>query len=247
MAERLKETLENLYNLFNLYNHPTNTNSNTVDNSNSNWKVHLIEQPLNQLKNEHLSEYLSKAISNWGTAEDFKYFLPRILELTANYKAPYDVWMVFDKLELANWTSWVEEEKQAILDYLTQLFNHLLHDESETAQWSFFDYFVSIANLYPNFSELLQKWESAGTKASFKHLSTFVADQNHIIFIKGQIDEFKHPKVQTDLLKEWLLSSTLIQKVKEAYSQYESEDFADQLSWTEQILNHELSQRGNSF
>ena len=52
--------------------------------------------------------------------EDFKHFLPRICELLfIDYSGPdFDFDNLLGKLEIANWESWNEDEKNAIQKFL---------------------------------------------------------------------------------------------------------------------------------
>ncbi len=51
-----------------------------------------------KLNEDDLSRFTGKAMTTWGNANDYKHFLPRIFELTAELKTPYEIWIAFDKL-----------------------------------------------------------------------------------------------------------------------------------------------------
>lgn len=74
----------------------------------------LRRAPLRKLGGE-LQRYLFKAMTTWGTVDDFKYFVPRLLEL---YASGTDAWLLRDKLAYANWRAWPEPERRAVEDYL---------------------------------------------------------------------------------------------------------------------------------
>lgn len=46
--------------------------------------------PLRQLSEEQLRRYAFKAITTWGSAEDFRYFLPRLLHLASQPASKID-------------------------------------------------------------------------------------------------------------------------------------------------------------
>jgi hypothetical protein len=48
----------------------------------------LVRKPLRTIAAPELEHYASKALTTWGTLDDYKYFLPRILELTECGAAP---------------------------------------------------------------------------------------------------------------------------------------------------------------
>jgi hypothetical protein len=77
----------------------------------------LRRTPLHKLGFE-LGRYLFKAMTTWGTKDDFKHFLPRLLEF---YASSSDAWLLVDKLRYANWQSWPEPERMAVEKYLSTL------------------------------------------------------------------------------------------------------------------------------
>ena len=67
---------------------------------------HIADQPLRALDSQDLEQYAFKALTTWGTVEDYKYFLPRIIEMTLG------------KLAYGDFASWPLHERQAIEDFL---------------------------------------------------------------------------------------------------------------------------------
>ena len=204
------------------------------------WNRDLFYKSLHELDEDDLSRFTGKAMTTWGEVEDYKHFLPRIFELTAIYKTPYEIWIAFDKLEYGDWNNWDPQEQEAICEYMIALFENLLNDESEAAGRNFEDYFTAIFNFYPDFNSLLKLWDVFDTKASFKHLSTFIVEQANSIFEKGKVSGFLDSDKNLTELKGWLLRKELKKKIEQAYFKYEQEEFAENLSWAEQILDNQL-------
>ena len=73
----------------------------------------LLGQPLRQVKSGYLFSYLGSVFYTVGTVSDFKYFLPRILELAAGEDA-FHVEIVFKKLRMAEWDNGLKEEVASI-------------------------------------------------------------------------------------------------------------------------------------
>lgn len=77
-----------------------------------------IHGPLRELSADALSHYSAKAMSTWGGIEDYKHFVPRILELLGSAKVAgyhgFDVWLVAGKLTYAEWRTWRPEEQALI-------------------------------------------------------------------------------------------------------------------------------------
>jgi hypothetical protein len=83
----------------------------------------LLTSPLRELTGEDISRYVSSAFLTVGGEVDFRYLLPRILDISvsdpANANNPE---IVIGKLALANWRSWPDTEQGAIEELLDAWF-----------------------------------------------------------------------------------------------------------------------------
>lgn len=71
--------------------------------------------------------YVSGAFLTIGSERDFRYLLPRILELACCDPAALpDVEIVLGKLRLAGWTDWSPSERRAIEELIDLWFEHAL-------------------------------------------------------------------------------------------------------------------------
>lgn len=79
----------------------------------------LHSSKLRDLTADGLSEYAASVFLTVGSLPDYKYFLPRILELSASddfsWPSPE---VVLRSLKLADWQTWPAEEQQAITELL---------------------------------------------------------------------------------------------------------------------------------
>lgn len=241
MNNNLRSAIQDLYTVFSKY--PGNRNMEGSPNYGSSiveWNQSLFSKSLAKLSDDDLSRFVGKAMTTWGGVGDLKHFIPRILELTAQYQTPYEIWIALDKLELANWKDWEENEKKAILNYLESLLENILNDESDLAEVNFIDYLTSIIYFYPYFDKLLIILEKSISKAKYKHLSNFIVEQSELIFRKGKIDGFKKYDKNVKEFQYWLVRSSFIQELSSAFFKYEREDFAHKISWAEQLLSNEI-------
>jgi hypothetical protein len=181
MTDKLKHSIENLYNVFAKYAAIDMTGSPLYDDL-SKWNKKILSKPLSELDEGDLSRFTGSAITTWGSAIDYKHFLPRIFELIAELKAPYEIWIAFDKLLLAEWNNWPENEQKAIYEFMIALWEGIINDNSKKAEWVFKDYFSSIAHFYPNFIDLLDIWSESESEGAIKHLSNFLVDEQTKIF-----------------------------------------------------------------
>jgi hypothetical protein len=244
MNTRLKNNISSLYKIFEKY--PSNIKMNgspLYGEKLIEWNKELLSKPLNELTETDLSRFTGKVITTWGDIDDFKHFLPRIFELTAELKTPYEVWITFDKLTLAEWTSWDIAEQQVVQEFMLALWENLLNDGSVKAECEFQNYFSALANFYPKFIDLITIWSNLNSKSSIKHLSNLLINEQHSLFDRNKISGFYSKMENAEELKSWLLSDTILNLLQNKYFEYEKENFAQKISWAEKIITNERQNR----
>jgi hypothetical protein len=95
----------------------------------------LLTTPLHELTGQELWRYVSGAFLTIGSEKDFRYLLPRILDISVhdpdNANHPE---IVIRKLELANWRIWPRHEQQVIEEFLDAWFEVALANDIATAE-----------------------------------------------------------------------------------------------------------------
>jgi hypothetical protein len=80
-----------------------------------------------------------RSLTSFGDDDDFRYFLPRLLELHVldHAGAPYTPFMLFHKLSSARWTRWPADEVAAIRRFIDAWKRALTAEarESEQGAW----------------------------------------------------------------------------------------------------------------
>lgn len=239
MTDRLKISIKKLYDLFAKYQGLSKLEGSPLYDDLETWNKQLRSKKLRELTDEDLSLFAGKVILTWGDENDYRFFLPRILELTAELKTPYDIWTLYSRLEDANWKTWNADEQTVINDFTIELWNNLLTDNSEKAEWEFKDYFHSIAYFYPDFSEILKVWESNNSFASIKHLTNYIFEERQHLFDNNYIDSIEKNTKNIEQFKTWLTSDNILKKIENAFYANEKSEIAERLSWVEQILKNE--------
>lgn len=240
MTERLKNSVEKLYETFEKYHSgPNMIGSSNYGKELDTWNRLIFKKPLRELDEDDLSRFTGKVITTWGNTNDYKHFLPRIFELTAELKTPYEIWIAFDKLNLAEWYNWSENEQKVIHEFMIELWENIVNDYSEKAEWEFKDYFSAIANFYPKFSDLLNIWTESESRAGIKHLSHFVVDEQTALFDRKKISGFHDQKKNAEELINWILSDKTLDKIQRKYFKFETDKISEKISWTEQIITTE--------
>lgn len=239
MTDRLKISIEKLYDIFAKYQGLSKLEGSPLYDDLNTWNKELRSKKLKELTDEDLSRFTGKVILTWGDENDYRYYLPRILELTAELKTPYDIWTLYSRLEDAKWKTWNIEEQNAINDFTIALWDNILNDNSERAEWEFKECFNTIANFYPDFSQVLNIWETKENFTSIKHLTNYIFEERHNIFDNNFIDNRKKNSKNIEQFKTWLTSEKILKKIEQAFYDNEGNEIAERLSWVEQILTNE--------
>lgn len=124
---------------------------------------HSIHGPLRELSAEVLSLYSAKAMTTWGGVEDYKHFIPRILELlgsgdAASYQG-FSVWVVAGKLNYAEWSTWQPEEQALIKRCFHELWLAFL--DGDTPALSAIEMIDAIRALGEDIAPWLAHWDPA--------------------------------------------------------------------------------------
>jgi len=239
MTERLKNNIEKLYETFEKYHSNSAMHGSPNYDDLDKWNKELSSKSLRELNEDDLSRFTGKAMTTWGSANDYKHFLPRIFELTAELRTPYEIWIAFDKLTFAEFQNWEEEEQKVIYEFMIALWESIVNDNSRKAEFEFKDYFSAIAHFYPNFSDLLDLWTKSESKAGIKHLAEFIVDEQTKLFDRKKISGFHDQKENAGELINWIVSDKILDKIQQKYFEFETENFAEKISWAEQIITNE--------
>ncbi|MEU6036975.1 hypothetical protein ABZ801_16365 [Actinomadura sp. NPDC047616] len=133
----------------------------------------LLARPLRELGVDDLGRYAAKAMTTWGTDEDFRYFAPRLLELAADDAFGWpSVEIVFGKLGMVPWPQWPQRE--ALERFLAAFWSrtltrHPAHPDAGTALCALS---LAVCDVTP----YLDEWERLDTGAAIRHLRDFATE-----------------------------------------------------------------------
>jgi len=116
MTDREK-TIEDLYRVFARYPRPKKVEGSPVTRPDVQYQRRM-QGPLRDIRDGVVHWYVMKVFLTLGGIEDFKHFLPRILELVAEPYPLIDPWLAFGKLMYGEWDAWRASERQAVEAYL---------------------------------------------------------------------------------------------------------------------------------
>lgn len=93
----------------------------------------LLAKPLRELSAEELSSYASSVFLTVGSEADYRYFLPRILEILVSDQTWWpDPEVALRTLALAEWSKWPDAEKRSILRLFEAHFDQLIAKATDT-------------------------------------------------------------------------------------------------------------------
>jgi hypothetical protein len=137
----------------------------------------LGPEDLRTLPADVVADYAAHAMTTVGSASDFRYFLPRLLQLavTDGFDWP-DLEIAVGRLRLAGWTAWPADQQRAVRDVLWALWTQTLgqHPSDPDAD----AVLCAIGNAEPDISGYLAFWASSlgtGEAAPALHLSDLIS------------------------------------------------------------------------
>ena len=161
--------------------------------------LHL--QPLRRMTAEHLSRYAFKSLTTWGDEDDFRHFLPRLLELTADpHQYDVDLDAITGKLEYAKWTQWPEPEQKAVRFYLLALWHLGLTLPPEEVLLG--GYLGAIGLAEEDLAPYLELWQNTTSDAALNQLVIFVDSQ--LSLHKHKLTNWSGRREQMTQVVEWL-------------------------------------------
>lgn len=236
MSYELTKTVEGLYTVFVRYALDPHMEGSPSYAELAKWNQILAAQPLRNLSKDDLSIFYFKAMSTWGKVEDFKHFLPRIFELLTTFPHDWEVWVAFDKLNYGGWQTWSKQEQEAIRQYLLAFWQELLDTDSGKATACFQDYFPALAHVYFDFEHMLHLWLASTSESSARHLVNFVYYNAESLLRKKILPGLYASEVKGKSFYQWLTSEAVVSKLEDAFFDSGTQDIAEQLSVTLQLI-----------
>lgn len=194
--------------------------------------------PLQSLTANSFGRYPSKAITTWGEATDYRYFLPRLLELMPD--DPYDFYLgierVCQNLAYAQWQTWPLPEQQAILDYFHAYWRWVLADYTERpalAMECVHALGYALADIMP----FLAFWQNACTPPALRHLANFIVNQQYAAGKRNCSLLYWHgyAPIEKQIIT-WLLDPRTRQQLEDYYFRYEQETYAHEMAEAADML-----------
>lgn len=243
----LAEAIEDLYRVFARYKLAPRVDgcSHCVSDADE-LRLHLA--PLREHRCEDLERFARKAMTTWGSADDYRHFLPRIFELVAHTSDRWiDAEIALSKLTYGKWHRWHAEEQAAVRTFLRAMWLDVLgrfpHGlDADTC-------LCSIGQAEDDLSPYLAAWKIADSESAACQFAAFV-DQNapdrhitshHPLKLRNAFWEGR--STQARQVMDWMLAPERLAELEQAFFAFGSRDVetadllsdgADSLSWIRQ-------------
>jgi len=128
MKQDLENSIQNLYDVFQKYTIKGNLRERSCKCCVSNDEIReLLLKPLKELLYDDIYHFMTSVVSTYGDIEDYKHFLPRILDLMGNSDVNLiDDFLTFEKLNYSEWETWDDNEVAAIEKFIEELWYETL-------------------------------------------------------------------------------------------------------------------------
>lgn len=223
---RLKKSIDNLYTVFSIYHVEGNLRERSCDCCVTNEEIKLLlSKPFRELRKGDINHFMTSAITTYGDVNDYKHFLPRILELTLDYDVLSD-FVIFEKLEYANWKSWQENEVSAVEVFFESLFIFYLKNNSNSFELSDV---INLSIKYLGEKRTFNIWKE---NLSESHLSFFVD-------YKLGISDLLLLDFKKTLFEKWICSDFILNKLEALFLKTKDKIEANRISIAYTILLNE--------
>lgn len=184
----------------------------------------LHGKTLRNLDGNDLSKYTFKAMTTWGTDEDFKHFLPRILELFATGGLGVDTSVVLGKLNYGGWDKWTEAEKNAVIRVLMASWANRIKNYRFNL-----DELIWTSRYTDRMDELLSEWPLEKDSRGFENFVLLISDYYYDLAGDGR--EFIDMSYEsTKKLKQWIKANISLLEERFFYHVEKDKAFAEKIS-----------------
>jgi hypothetical protein len=194
----------------------------------------LARVSLRALSCEELGQYAFKAMTTWGAPEDYKHFLPRILELAASTEGRgwpgLDLLLIAGKLQLAGRQSWPEAEREALHGFLHALWRIALAHDPDECPWRASELLPGIAAIVDDLAPFLDAWERDGSVSSLLQLADLIDSSWADIARRGHLRGRWRDLAGRERMERWLTDPERRRSLEEAFERHVDDPLAGRLA-----------------
>lgn len=196
----------------------------------------LLSRPLRDLAAADLAAYGAKALSTWGSVDDFRYFAPRLLELAADDAFGWpDMEIVFTKLADAQWWHW--PQRDAVAEFLAAFWSRT--QEDYPAHPAIGQTLCALGCTGADMTPYLAEWEGLTGEPALRHLHEFATSE--LTWKRGRprlSNTFWDPAGEPHRqVVAWLTEGPALAALNAAFARTGREDLLPLFAETEQALS----------
>ena len=191
----------------------------------------LGEKPLRFLELKTLQRFAFKFLTTCGEVQDFKYFLPRLLELTANTRMGFVNEILLGKLDYANWHTWQDFEQQAVNNFLWAWWHLELELDDSTPE----DCLTALCSTGNDPISYLRAWRDLESTRHEVMLARFVNQHATTILAGREFNGFVGIKA-TRSIQAFLREPETRSRLEHAFLECDNPEYRETLAFAEQLL-----------
>jgi hypothetical protein len=191
----------------------------------------LRSKPLHNLTGDDLERFAFKALTTLGTVDDFKHFLPRLLEIAAELEVgSTNFEIVLGKLCDGDSTHWPDTERAAIEQYFIALWRYVLAAFPSSLDAS--TCLCGIAQAVDDLTPFLSEWQLNASLPALRHLTDFIGQNaNEVMKHRKLRNAFWNGRErQMQQVLDWLGHPNISSRLEEAFFQQSTEPMGAELS-----------------
>ncbi len=242
MTEQLTYIIEQSYNSFGNYKVTKPLDICTACCVTDEEENSLVSLNVRQIPFELLYTYNTAAKPEKPDIEEFKHFLPRFLELTAELKfLSHSAELALSRFDYYNFDEWTQTERKLLSDFSDEFFRYCLTVYPLPELERIDSIIVMLSKAYKDIDELLSIWTITPTKQSVLHLNDLINNS----FEEHKPNKLRSPFDRLNLgikIATWLSSTEFDKKFTEIIEEIimkpkEIEDYTlRELSWTYDMI-----------
>jgi hypothetical protein len=223
--QRLTLALDEAYNVFSIYPKPKRLEGSPLKDVDGIFRK-ITSEPLRKLGADKLSHFALSSIWTVGDVDDFRHFLPRILELEATEGALIDIESIAKKLKEI-WSDWPAPERMVIERVLLAAFEYRLQrSPHELGAWEWLE---GIDRLGASADQALSILFNANSTDAVMHWAAFIDRNATHLMTKGDFKEPLFSPKTHQAIRQWILSKTFAEQLFEAALEGSFRDEDDRL------------------
>jgi len=250
MNEKLRHIINQSYSVFSKYSVTAPLDVCTECCMTPNQERSLVSMSVKHIPFELLYEYNTAAKAELPSIEEFKHFVPRFLDLTAELKfVHHSAELTLSRFEYYKKDEWTKEESELVQNYAEELFRYFLSIYPLPELEKIDAILIMLYKAKVDIKEVLSDWKKVINRSSILHLSDLICGG-----FKGAKKELlSSPFADEQISKiifDWLNSDYELAKLKPKIEEIimepkEIDEWKlNEINWTYEKLNELDFKRG---